>query len=281
LKKQFGRAIEAPRMKSVFRKFPVASYFCMTFVISWAGALAVASPHLIRHEALPSLTGILMFPAMLVGPALSGIVLKAVVDGRVGLPDLFSRVIFWRFGPRWYAFLLIPPAAVLGTLLFLQRSLGPEYSPNLFWIGITFGIPAGILEEIGWTGFAFPKLCERTHAFTASVIVGVLWVLWHLPVINFLGAATPHRDEWWIFFLAFGVPMSAMRVLIGCLYVNTRSVLAAQLMHISSTGSLVIFGPARVSTLQESFWYASYGVVLWLAVAVVVSRKGREFRLVR
>ena len=264
-------------MKSIFRKFPVTSYFVITFCLSWAGALAVASPHLLRHENLPRLTGILMFPAMLLGPAFSGIVLTAIVDGRVGLRDLFARMISWRFASRWYAFLLIPPTAVLGTLFFFDRFVGPEYSPNFFWLGLAFGIPAGLLEEIGWTGFAFPKLCQRTDAFKASVVVGTFWVLWHLPVINFLGAVTPHRNHWWIFLLAFAVPMTAMRVLIGCLYVNARSLLAAQLMHLSSTGSLVIFSPPRVSTLEECLWYASYGVVLWIAVAVVLSLKGREF----
>ncbi len=264
-------------MKSIFHKFPVTSYFVMTFCLSWAGALALALPHLLHREELPRLTGILMFPAMLLGPAFSGIALTAIVDGRAGLNDLFARMIFWRFASRWYAFLLLPPAAVLATLFLFVRFIGPEYSPNFFWVGVAFGVPAGLLEEIGWTGFAFPKLCQRTDALRASAAIGGLWVLWHLPVINFLGAVTPHRNHWWIFFLAFAVPMTAMRVLIGCLYVNTRSVLAAQLMHVSSTGSLVIFSPPRVSTLQESLWYASYGVVLWIAVAVVLSLKGHEF----
>jgi uncharacterized protein len=56
--------------------------------------------------------------------------------------------------------------------------------------------------------------------------------------------------------------MTAMRVLIAWLYVNTKSVLLAQLMHVSSTGTLVIFSPA-VSAAQEAIWYALYGCVLW------------------
>jgi hypothetical protein len=66
--------------------------------------------------------------------------------------------------------------------------------------------------------------------------------------------------------------MTAMRVLISWLYTNTKSVLITQLMHISSTGSLVIFSPPAVSPRQEVIWYALYGVALWIAVLVVVKK---------
>ncbi len=61
--------------------------------------------------------------------------------------------------------------------------------------------------------------------------------------------------------------MTAMRVLIAWLYSNTRSVLLCQLMHVFSTGSLVISSPPRVSAAQEVFWYAVYAAALWIAVA--------------
>jgi uncharacterized protein len=66
--------------------------------------------------------------------------------------------------------------------------------------------------------------------------------------------------------------MTAMRVLICWLYLNTKSVLITQLMHISSTGSSVIFSPPAVSSRQEVIWYALYGTALWLAVLIVVKK---------
>src|SRR6202140_2922191 len=98
---------------------PVAAFFLLPFEISWLGALAVAAPHLLRHEPLPKITGILMFPAMLLGPSLSGIFLTAIVEGKTGLRDLFSKLLRVRIPARWYAPLLLPPVLVLTLLLTL------------------------------------------------------------------------------------------------------------------------------------------------------------------
>jgi membrane protease YdiL (CAAX protease family) len=251
----------------------VATYFLLTFTISWLGALAVAAaPHLLRHEPLPILTGILMFPVMLLGPSLSGIFLTWIAGDKPGLRDLFSKLLRSRIPPRWYTPLLIPPVLVLTLLLTLKTFFSSVYTPNLFLMGVWFGVPAGLLEEIGWTGFAFPKMSSQYNPLGASILLGLLWGLWHLPVINYLGTATPHGAYWFPFFLAFTFAMTAMRVLISWLYVNTKSVLIAQLMHISSTGSLVIFSPPAASASQEVLWYALYGVALWLIVLIVVKK---------
>jgi uncharacterized protein len=105
-------------------------------------------------------------------------------------------------------------------------------------------------------------------------LLGLLWSLWHLPVVNYLGTATPHGSYWFPFFLVFAFAMTAMRVLISWLYTNTKSVFIAQRMHISSTGSLVIFSPPAVSARQEVIWYALYGVALWLVVLIVAKKFG-------
>ena len=253
---------------------PLAAYFLLTFTISWVGALAVAAPHLLRHEPLPIITGILMFPVMLLGPSLSAIFLTWFAADKPGLRDLFSRLLRARIRSRWYARLLIPPVRVLTLLLTLKTFVSPVYTPNLFLMGVLFGVPAGLLEEIGWTAFAFPKMSAQHNALGASILLGLLWGLWHLPVVNYLGTATPHGAYWFPFFLAFAFAMTAMRVLISCLYINTKRVLIAQLMHISSSGSFVIFSPPAVSASQEVIWYALYGVVLWLVVLIVIKKFG-------
>jgi hypothetical protein len=68
--------------------------------------------------------------------------------------------------------------------------------------------------------------------------------------------------------------MIAVRVLIAWVYANTESVLGAQLLHASSTGSLVVFGSPAVSPDQEAVWYLAYGLLLWVVVIFVVRRYG-------
>lgn len=249
----------------------LSAYFVLTFAISWAGALAIAAPHLIRHEPLPVMTGILMFPVMLLGPSVAGITLTKVVDGKAGLRDFFARLLSVEFPVHWYTALLIPPVLVFAVLVVLARFLSPLYAPNHFFMGVLFAIPAGVLEEIGWTGYALPKMLSKSSMLFASVLIGLFWSLWHLPVINYLGSVTPHGSYWLQFFFAFAWAMTASRVLIGWLYANTKSVLLAQLFHISSTGSLIVFGSPRVSAAQEAYWYSIYGTVMWLVVALVVT----------
>src|SRR5262249_53707693 len=134
-----------------------------------------------------------------------------------------------------------------------------------------FGVIPGFFEEIGWTGYALPRMQSGRSALAASLLLGVLWGMWHVPVVDSLGAAAPHRAYWLPFFLAFVALLTAMRVLIAWVYANTASVLLAQLMHASSTGSLVVLGSAHTSPPQEALWCAVYAAVLWVVVALVTA----------
>jgi uncharacterized protein len=256
--------------KAFIQRYPVASYFGITFMISWVGAFLVVAPKLMRGEALSTTDGLLMFPVMLLGPSITGITLTAIGDGKSGLRNLFSRMGHWRVGAHWYAVLLIPPVLILAVLLTMKTLVSPLYTPHLFLMGILFGLAPGVLEEIGWTGYVFPKMQLKYGVLPASLLLGVIWALWHAPVVDFLGAAYPHGVYWLPFYLAFIALVMAIRVLIVWVYSNTKSVLLAQLLHASSTGFLVILSPSPVSPTQEVLWYAAYAATLWIAVAVVV-----------
>ncbi|MGH9741713.1 MAG: CPBP family intramembrane glutamic endopeptidase [Candidatus Acidiferrum sp.] len=268
-----------PKQNSFIRRHPVVSYFLLTYTISWTGAFLLVAPKLLRGEPIPKLDGILMFPIMLLGPSIAGIALTRFLDGKPGLKDLFARMRKARLEPRWFAALLIPPILIFALLFCLKSFVSPVFSPNCFLMGILFGVPAGFFEEIGWMGFAFPKMNLAHSALASGILLGILWSCWHIPVIDYLGAATPHGKSLLPFFLAFAAAMTAMRVLISWLYVNTKSVFLAQLMHVSSTGALVIFSPATVSPAQEAAWYFAYAIVLWAIVAMVALMSGK--RLIR
>jgi len=102
-----------------------------------------------------------------------------------------------------------------------------------------------------------------------------------LPVVDFLGTASPHGSYLLRYFLAFIAVMTAMRVLIAWLYANTKSVFLAQLMHVSSTGSLVALSPSVVTAREEVTWYGIYAGMLWVVVALVVAKTGVRLKVQR
>jgi len=222
-----------------------------------------------------------MFPVMLLGPSIAGLVVTRVIDGQAGWKELLSRMRSFRFPAAWYWLLLIPPCLISGVLLSMKALVSPVFSPGSFVTGIAFGFAASLLEEIGWTGYAFPKMSQERSPLVASVWLGLLWGLWHLPVIDFLGTATPHGRYFLPYFFAFTLLVTAMRVLIGWMYVNTQSVPLAQLMHASSTGALVMLSPPRVNPGQEVVWYFVYGTALWLVVALITAWFGRGLKVTR
>jgi hypothetical protein len=125
-------------------------------------------------------------------------------------------------------------------------------------------------------GYAFPNMQLKRSALATGILLGVIHVLWHI-VPDYVGASSARGAYWLPHFLTMMlVAMTAMRMLIVWVYVNTRSLLLAQLMHASSTGFLAMLDPTSLSPADSTRWYAIYGVVLWVVVAVVVAIYGKD-----
>jgi membrane protease YdiL (CAAX protease family) len=260
-------------ISAFIQRRPVGVYFSLAFLLSYGGFVVVDGPKLARLEPIQPFDALLLFPVLVVGVGLLGIILTAIVDGRAGLRDLFSRMGRWRVNVGWYAAaLLIPPVLILTVLSGLSALVSPSFAPGFFPLGVVFGLVPGFFEEIGWMGFAFPKMraqMKNRSALATGAILGLLWGLWHAPVVDYLGAAAPHGVYWLPFFLSFIALVTAMRILIVWIYSNTHSVPLAQLMHFSSTGCLVMLSAAHASAAQETLWHAIYAAALWVVVALV------------
>jgi membrane protease YdiL (CAAX protease family) len=263
------------------RRHPVVSYFGLVLLISYGGFALLDGQKVLRGQVVPTMdTEYVLFPTMVLGACLVSLALTALLDGRAGLRELFARIGRVRVGVRWYAVaLFLPPAVILAVLLVMRTVISPVFTPKVWLFGFLFGLP-GFLEEIGWMGFAFPRMRRRQSALAAAIALGVVWGLWHAPVVDYLGAAAPHGAYWLPFFLAFIAILTAMRVLIAWVSLHTGGgLLLPQLMHISMTGSLVMLDPVGVTPAQEALWYGVYAATLWALVGLVVWREGR--RLVR
>jgi uncharacterized protein len=212
---------------------------------------------------------------IVVGVCLPGIVLTSIIDGRSGLQDLFSRAGRWRVSVHWYAVaLLTSPVLMLAVLLAWSTLISPIFIPTLFPLGVVFGLVSGFLEDIGWRGYAFPRMVLKPSTLATGLLPGMLWGLWHTPAV-----AASHGGYWLPFFLTFIASVIAIRVLIVWVYSNTSSLLLAQLMHASFSASLITITPLHASLAQDTLRYAVCAFVLWVVVALVVVGYGK--RLVR
>jgi membrane protease YdiL (CAAX protease family) len=266
-------------IRSHIQRHAVLSYFALAFLVAWGGSFAAIGPKFIRGEALQFTDALLVFLPMLIGPSLAGIVMAYLVDGKSGLRDLFSRMRLWRVDARWYSAILIFPVLILAVQLGLVALLSRDFAPYFFPMGILIGLLAGFFEEIGWTGFALPKMQLKHSALAVGILLGVLQSLWHLAA-DYLTASGARGVYWMPHFAMFLVSMTAMRVLVVWVYTNTRSVLLAQLMHASSTGFLSILVPLSLSPRNDTIFYGVYAVALWAAVIVVVARYGKHMATV-
>ncbi len=264
------------KIKTFVQRHPVASYFVLAYAIAWGGSLAAVGPKFLRGEAMQLTDALFIFLPMLAGPSIAGITMTVIVDGRSGLQDLLARMGKWRVGLRWYtAAILIPPVLIATVLLTLTSLVSPVFAPNFFAAGLVLGLLAGFFEEIGWMGYAYPKMALKHSALTTGIYLGLLWTVWHV-VADYLGASGALGAYWLPHFLVWMVAtFTAMRVLIVWVYKNTRSLLLAQVMHASSSGFAALLSPS-LSPTNNMLFYGVYAAVLWLAVVLIAVVEGKH-----
>jgi membrane protease YdiL (CAAX protease family) len=178
-------------------------------------------------------------------------------------------------GASWYVAPLVFPVLIVVVMVALRALVTKEFALTFELLGIPIGLMAGFFEEIGWTGYALPRMMGRRNVLFVAVGLGLLHTSWHL-VADFLMAFESRGAYWFPHFVTFIVSMTAMRVFVVWAYANTRSVLLAQLVHASSTGFLAVLVPLSLSPARDTMFYAVYSVVLWGAVAVIVASFGKN-----
>ncbi|NTU57199.1 MAG: CPBP family intramembrane metalloprotease [Anaerolineales bacterium] len=167
------------------QKDSLIPFFLLTFLITWGlGALAIFLP--VQFQALVgelTETSPIYFLAI-AAPTISATILTFARDGLQGLKSLYARLIRWRFDLKWYALVLlgIPVVGWIAARITGASPLKPANTPSEFlWLLLYLLITGPLCEELGWRGFALPRLLDRFTPFTASLILGAIWGVWHLP----------------------------------------------------------------------------------------------------
>lgn len=209
---------------------PLVAFFGLAYAIAWglwlvmvwaADSAGMETDSFVRLVEAQDLDGVeLAAPSWLLyllsrvidfSFTISGLVVVGVTGGRSGLLELGRRLLLWRFGLRWYLLALLPLFLYAGAALLA----GADLEVDRGTVGdVLVSLQAGLLvslflrgamgEELGLRGFALPRLQSRISPFRASVVVGVLWGLWHLPVL--LGRDLVSV----VFFLALAVGLSCL-----------------------------------------------------------------------
>jgi uncharacterized protein len=242
---------------SVVRRHPLIAFFVLAYAFSWWPWPLYAF-------------GLSPSPIVGFGPFFAAVVVLALIGGKAAVMILVRRMVRWRVAPLWYAAALLLPVAIalgatglnvlLGARPPSSAELGawPILIPTYFLLLLIPGI-GGTWEEPGWRGYALPKLQVGRSALVASLIVGVVWAFWHLPLM--VATVIPWSD------IAY---VSVQSVVYAWLFNNTEgSVLLVMLFH---TMNNVISGGYFHAMFSGADWVRMGWllVALWFAVAVIV-----------
>ena len=261
-------------MAQLMKRHPLVTFFLLVFILTWVVWVPRASgaPLGVLGQAWTWI------------PAIAALLAAALTGGRGALRELGSRLVRWRVGWQWYVVVILGPAvfslAVAGIYTLFGGSWA-EAAPPAILAGPLLLLPLflailtltdGLGEELAWRGFALPRLLTRYNALVASVVLGVIWALWHLPLLWTEGNGMFHLPVWLLL-----LDLTAKSILFTWIFLHTRgSVLIAMLFH--GATNLFLVSPEVVST--GDFQVAVLAMVgKWVLVGIVLVVAGP--RLVR
>ena len=261
-----GQVLGGRGVAQLIRRHSLATFFLLAFVITWI-------------VWVPRAAGVPVGPVGQLwtwAPAVAALGAAALTGGRGALRDLGGRLVRWRVGWRWYVLVLAGPAifsfAVAGVYALLGGSWTTAMPPALRegsllllpLFLLVLALTDGLGEELAWRGFALPRLLSEHNALVASLILGVLWALWHLPLV-WTEEAPFYQQPLWLLLL----DMTAKSILFTWVFLHTRgSVLLAVLLHASTNLFVVSPVAAEVGGLA----LLSLGTAAKWALVVVVVR---------
>lgn len=261
------------------QKYPLPVFFVLAIGLTWPFLIADAlgSWGLIPFRMPTTGAGLLLSLLMAYCPTIAALLVTGLTGGRAGIRKLLGRILIWRVGMRWYFVAIFGVGLIFFVaqqILILLGGAGRELPPggvpaiaiNVLVMFLVSGLVNG--EEFGWRGFALPRLQAKYNALTSSLILGGVWIVFHLPLFFTRGggvggnmSSTP--------FLAFVLYILAGSILITWINNNVRgSMLFAYLLHAAMNTWSGVFASASPSS--QIFWIQA-ALFCAAAVAVIVA----------
>ena len=216
------------RITSLVRKYPTAAFFVLTYILSWGGGLITDAV----WEATQSVPLTLPFLILSLAPLSAVLIVSAMIGGKAAVLALLRKFTIWRVGWRWYLIALFLQPALNLVAIYLNVLLGAPaptaaaFGPwsallGAFALRLVNPWDGPMLEELGWRGFAQPRLQKLYTPLIANLILGLLVTLWHLKYL-------PSGEYHWL-----DMPGTmAATILFGWVYNATGgSVLLTLIMH--------------------------------------------------
>ncbi len=295
-----SQAATSSPLKRLIRSHPLVAYFVIAFAGTWAFLLPFALSRNVNGLGIlpfriPDIAFLIAFVlGTLAGPALASLAVTAITSGRAGLGLLLRRCVQWRVGIGWYLIAIFGyiPIWLVDISVFYGVNYGVNLSLALLlkWTLIfTVFFPQAVLiiltgsfaEELGWRGFALPRLQQRYGPVLRTIILGTLHGLWHLPAF-FTRLLGPFILTDYVGFVIVAI---AATFFYTWIFNHTKgSVLLATLTHgfgdASSFVALLIPANLVVTGWARPFVYGGWqadNIVIWgaLAVLLLVFTRGR------
>ena len=262
------------------RHRPLLAYFILAYVITWSlwGLMILFS------WDIKSLPGNILSPLAIFGPTLAGIIMTASLYGKGGLSDLATRFSFSSRQIRWFAMALLIPFFIIVMAIVISTLMGSSIPANLgiaIWMApllvefvrvLFLGGPLG--EEIGWRGFALPRLLlGNMTAMKASMVLGLIWGLWHAPFYAVAGSGQNDMIQaggsFFMLFPAFVIWVMAMTVIFTWLHKITNGNLWIAILFHTAINTAAFF-PSVIGVQSGMVPMLNAGLT-WV-VAILVSR---------
>ena len=251
----------------------IVRYFAIVFALTWACWLVAGgyADSFVPHAPNSALKFVLIELGVFM-PGIVAIIATAFGTGWCSLGKLLLRLVRWRVSWQWYAFaILFMPATKLSAATVYRIAYGhwPAFGHEQFLLMLAATVVSVLFlgqvgEELGWRGYALPRLSASMGLGGASLVVGFVWACWHLPLFFLFSQADTYGQS----FPVYLAQVTALSVAISWLWWRSSGSLLLTMLFHAAANNLKDIVPSTSSATRNVF-SVSAGTISWLFVGIL------------